>query len=130
RFGRYLSCTKFPACRGKIPLDSEGQKIVAETTTEKCEVCGKPMVIRTGRRGKFLACSGYPACKNTYSLDAQGNKVAGSQPVVTTRTCPKCGNAFWLRQGKRGAFLACSGYPKCRNILPVSKEEAATIRGS
>ena len=25
-----------------------------------CDECGKPMVIREGRRGKFLGCTGYP----------------------------------------------------------------------
>lgn len=35
-----------------------------EITDEKCEKCGRPMVVKTGRYGKFLACSGYPECKN------------------------------------------------------------------
>ena len=30
-----------------------------------CDECGKPMIIRNGRRGQFLGCSGYPKCKNT-----------------------------------------------------------------
>lgn len=129
RFGQYLSCTQFPKCKGKIQLDSAGQKVVPQETSEVCELCGKPMVIRMGRRGRFLACSGYPACKNTYSLDAEGKKIIASRPVVTDRMCPKCQkNPFWLRQGKRGYFLACSGFPKCRNLLKVSKENAEAIK--
>ena len=27
-----------------------------------------------------------------------------------------------LRQGSRGAFLGCTGYPKCRNALPVDDQ--------
>ena len=27
-----------------------------------------------------------------------------------------------LRQGSRGAFLGCTGYPKCRNLLPVDDQ--------
>jgi DNA topoisomerase-1 len=34
-----------------------------------CPECGKPMVIRGGRRGDFLACSGYPKCRNAMSLE-------------------------------------------------------------
>ncbi|MFH1618787.1 MAG: topoisomerase DNA-binding C4 zinc finger domain-containing protein, partial [bacterium] len=129
RFGQYLSCSTFPKCRGKVPLDADGNKIVPEETKEVCEICGKPMVIRTGRRGKFLACSGYPDCKNTYSIDAQGRKVASTRPVVTGRICAKCNkNALWLRLGKRGYFLACSGFPKCRNLIKVSKGDAETIK--
>ncbi len=36
-----------------------------------CDECGKPMVIRNGRRGKFLGCSGYPKCKNTAEVPAK-----------------------------------------------------------
>jgi DNA topoisomerase-1 len=123
RFGKYLSCSAFPKCKGKIQLGADGQKIVPEKTDEVCDICGKPMVIRTGRKGRFLACSGYPACKNTFSLDAEGRKIEGSRPLATSRKCQKCGSFMWLRLGKRGHFLACSGFPKCRNIKPVSKDE-------
>ena len=34
-------------------------------SSEVCEKCGKPMVVKRGFRGAFLACSGYPDCKNT-----------------------------------------------------------------
>ncbi|MFH2203768.1 MAG: type I DNA topoisomerase [Elusimicrobiota bacterium] len=128
RFGKYLSCGDFPKCKGKIQLDSEGQKIVPEKTDHVCEICGKPMVIRTGRKGRFLACSGYPACKNTYSLDENGNKVEGSRPLITPRLCNKCQSPMWMRLGKRGHFLACSGFPKCRNLKPLSKDNSAIIR--
>ena len=66
RFGKYLSCGKFPKCKGKIQLDEDGNKVVPETTDEICEVCDKGMVIRTGRKGRFLACSGYPDCRPEY----------------------------------------------------------------
>ena len=129
RFGKYLSCSTFPKCKGKIQLTPEGQKVVLEKTGDLCDLCGKEMVIRTGRKGKFLACSGYPACKNTYSLDpVTGQKVEGSRPLVTSRKCNKCSNFLWLRKGKRGFFLACSGFPKCRNIKPVSKDEGEKLR--
>ena len=130
RFGKYLSCSGFPRCKGKIPLGADGNKIVPEETGEKCELCGKSMVIRTGRRGRFLACSGYPVCKNTYSLDAEGRKIEGSRPLVTDIPCRKCGSFMWLRLGKRGYFLACSGFPKCRNIKPVAKDEGERLRAA
>ena len=129
RFGKYLSCTAFPKCKGKVQIGADGEKIVPEKTDESCDICGKPMVIRMGRKGRFLACSGYPACKNTFSLDAEGRKIEGSRPVATSRKCEKCGTFMWLRLGKRGHFLACAGFPKCRNIKPVSKEDGETLRG-
>lgn len=128
RFGKYLSCTAFPKCKGKIQLTPEGKKVVLETTGEKCDMCGKDLVIRVGRKGKFLACAGYPACKNTYSLDAEGKKIEDSRPLLSSRLCNKCSSPFWLRKGKRGFFLACSAFPKCRNIKPVAKEEGEKLR--
>jgi four helix bundle suffix protein len=39
-----------------------------------CQLCGKPMVLRTAKQGKnagsqFLGCSGYPGCKSTSPID-------------------------------------------------------------
>lgn len=128
RFGKYLSCSTFPKCKGKIQLTPEGQKVVLETTGENCDLCAKAMVIRTGRKGRFMACSGYPDCKNTFSLDADGKKIEGSRPLLTARPCNKCGKHMWLRTGKRGFFLTCPGYPKCRNLKPVSKDEGEKLK--
>ena len=127
RFGEYLVCSD-DTCKGKINLTSTGEKVQPEKTNEVCDKCGKPMVIRMGRRGKFLACSGYPACKNTFSLDAQGNKVASTGPIVTDRLCEKCGKPMVLRTSKRGEFLGCSGYPKCKTIVTVTPDEIAQIK--
>lgn len=127
RFGEYLVCSD-DTCKGKVNLTSTGEKVQPEKTDEICDKCGKPMVIRTGRRGKFLACSGYPACKNTFSLDAQGHKVASTGPIVTDRLCEKCGKPMVLRSSKRGEFLGCSGYPKCKTIVTVTPDEIAQIK--
>ena len=130
RFGEYLVCSD-DTCKGKINLSSSGEKIAKETpqaTGEICDKCGSPMVIRNGRRGKFLACSAYPKCKNTYSLDEAGNKVTSSGPIVTDRKCEKCGKPMVLRTSKRGEFLGCSGYPKCKTIVTVTPQEIAQIK--
>lgn len=47
-------------------------------------------------------------------------------PVVTTKptehTCEKCSKPMVIREGKRGPFLACTGYPKCKNAKDVDAE--------
>ncbi len=68
RFGKFLSCPKFPACKFKIGLTASGEKKVLIVTNIPCEKCGAPMVERTGRRGKFLACSKFPQCRSTKSV--------------------------------------------------------------
>jgi DNA topoisomerase I len=120
RFGRYLSCKAYPRCKNKVSLDSQGKKIVPEVTDKKCEKCGKNLVKRFGRRGPFLACSGYPECRTTYSMDKEGNIVIRPAPQMTDKKCEKCGKPMLLRVGKRGPFLACSGFPRCRNLKKVA----------
>lgn len=129
RFGEYLVCSD-ETCKGKVNLTSSGEKVQPQATNEICDKCGAPMVIRTGRRGKFMACSAYPKCKNTYSVDADGNKVASSGPIVTDVKCEKCGKPMVLRNSKRGEFLGCSGYPKCKTIVTVTPEEIAKIKAA
>lgn len=123
RFGKYMSCKTYPACKNKISLDASGKKIVPEVTDKKCDKCGKPLVKRFGRRGPFLACSGYPECKTTYSVDKEGNLVMKPPPQMTDKKCEKCGKPMLLRIGKRGPFMTCSGFPKCRNLKRIAAEK-------
>ena len=80
-----------------------------------CELCGRPMVIKSGRFGEFMACSGYPDCKNT-------------KPIVKSVgvTCPDCGGDIVAKRGKSGKiFYGCSNYPTCNRAFwykPVDKK--------
>jgi len=126
RSGRYLSCSRYPDCKSTIPVDRNGQKVVPQETGEICPACSKPMVLRTGRGfggrpSSYLACTGYPECKTTFPVDKDGNKVIRPKPEPTEEKCQKCGRMMWKRVGKRGPFLACSGFPKCRNIKPFPR---------
>lgn len=127
RFGEYLACSRYPECKGKKSL-SGVEKAAPQATDEKCDKCGSPMVIRSGRRGKFMACSAYPKCKNTFSVGADGKKVEGSGKITTDIKCEKCGKPMILRASKRGEFLGCSGYPKCKTIVTVTPDEIAEIK--
>ena len=40
---------------------------------------------------------------------------------VTDIPCSKCGKMMVVRMGRFGKFLACPGFPECRNILPYDK---------
>ena len=55
---------------GSAALPSNGVPANIPTDID-CDECGKPMIIRTGRRGRFLGCSGYPKCKNTGEVPAK-----------------------------------------------------------
>ena len=81
---------------------------------EKCDTCGKPMLIKWGRNGQFLACSGYPECKTTRPLEAP------PEPIETDEKCDNCGSTMVIRQGRYGEFMACSRYPECKTTKPIS----------
>ena len=44
------------------------------------------------------------------------------EPEVTDILCEKCGRNMVIREGKYGKFLACPGYPQCRNAKPIRVE--------
>jgi len=99
-----------------------------QKTDEKCPICLSPMYLRESRYGKYLSCSRFPKCKGKIPLDREGNKQEVFNPVKTDRICDKCGkNHMLLRKSTRGYFLACSGFPKCRNAQSVSQEEVDRI---
>ena len=81
-------------------------------TDQICEKCGGMMVEREGKYGKFLACSNYPKCKNTRAINE----------VKSEEKCPKCGETMVEKQGQFGKYLYC---PNCRNT--VSQAENAGI---
>ena len=100
-------------------------------TDVKCEKCGKPMVIRLGRNGAFLSCTGYPECDGTSDLPpelaAKYSTGGPPAPEVPEQMCEKCGKPMAVKRGRFGFFLACTGYPDCRNTKKiVMKEGAAT----
>jgi DNA topoisomerase-1 len=45
------------------------------------------------------------------------------QELPTDQVCEKCGKPMVQKWGQFGSFLACSGYPECKNTKEVAKEE-------
>ena len=102
-------------------LSVKGVGIPTELTCPQCE---KPLRIKVGKNGHFIACSGYPEC--TYSSDYSRDEKGKIQPVeydeeeVTDKVCEKCGNPMVIKRGRYGGFLACSGYPECKNTQSLN----------
>jgi len=92
-----------------------------------CSKCDRPMAVKSGRNGIFLACTGYPECRNTsnFTRDEKGRIIVETVAETGKKegTCEKCGRPMVTKNGKYGSFIACSGYPECKNIWspePVS----------
>ncbi len=103
RFGRFMACSAYPACRNAKPLKEDGVTVAEpEKTGDKCPTCGKDMTLRSGRFGKFIACEDYPTCKTT-------------KPITLGIKCPKCGKGELVerRSKARRFFYGCSAYPDC-----------------
>jgi DNA topoisomerase-1 len=128
--GRFLSCSGYGAkenpCVYAAPIDREGRPRLPERINLKCPADGKPMVLRTGRFGPFLT-SEDPKTKFVLNLDKKSRiKLPAAPPLVTAITCPKCGKSpLNLRAGKRGPWLGCAAFPKCRGRETFAKIDPA-----
>ncbi len=114
----FIGCSGWKeGCKYIKPREGEPERPEPVETEHKCPTCGKPMILRWGRKGQFLGCSGYPECKTTMNLSADGTPVVTSKP--TEHKCDKCGSPMALRNGRSGPFLGCTAYPKCKTIWDV-----------
>ena len=100
--GYFLSCEKYPKCKGTRDLgpNGDGTPAPVRMTDILCDKCGKPFLIKSGRFGEFLSCTGYPACKNT-------------RPIPLGVPCPQCGgDIIEIRSKKKGgrSFYGCANY--------------------
>jgi len=93
-----------------------------ETPTDiVCEKCSSPMIIKWGKRGRFVACSNYPECKNTMNIpEGNGADASPGETLSTDIICGHCGKGMTIKEGRFGKFLGCSGYPECKNTMPIN----------
>ncbi|MBL8008414.1 MAG: topoisomerase DNA-binding C4 zinc finger domain-containing protein, partial [Ignavibacteria bacterium] len=114
RNGQFLSCERFPKCKGALPLEQPDEKEIENSKNIFCDICKAPMQLKVGKYGKFYGCTNYPKCK-------------GIKPVTLGIKCPKCKEGeILIRKSKRGrAFFGCTNYPECdfiTNTMPVIQE--------
>lgn len=75
RFGKFLSCSRFPDCRYTATY-------VEKVEGMKCPDCGGDVVIKKTRKGKtFFGCSNYPKCKWASWRKPQGEAGSKKQEV-------------------------------------------------
>lgn len=78
-------------------------KVPDELSDEYCDVCGKQMVVKSGKFGRFLACPAYPECSFTKPL-----------VIEMPGKCPKCGSRILKRTSQKGyTFYACERGADC-----------------
>ncbi len=146
KHGRFLSCGSYPACTYANPVDREGRPLLP-TQLDLLSPNGIAMVQRHGRFGEFLvedlprpvkpakaksrkkktaadAAAATPPAPGPFilNIDRKGGLRLPSPPAyLTALPCPKCASPLNLRDGKRGAWLGCSRFPKCRGRESFAK---------
>jgi DNA topoisomerase-1 len=49
------------------------------------------------------------------------------EEIPTEHTCEKCGSPMVIKWGRNGSFLACSGYPDCKNTKEFQRREDGSV---
>jgi len=71
-------------------------------------------------------------------LDEAEKKIGDSEVEETDEICDKCSQPMIVKWGRFGKFMACSGYPDCKNTKQIAKEgsdgkavsESTTVEGA
>jgi DNA topoisomerase-1 len=138
--GFYLACDE---CKATCDFtrDDKGVPVPAPPLRLKdevrCELCGRPMVLKKSRFGPFLACPGYPECRNTKPLKVDNGEVTTEShvppeipPGVLEAPCPKCGKPMVLKRSHKGSwFMSCREYPKCDGTRAIPSEFPCPVPG-
>ena len=103
RYGKFLACPNFPACRNT--------KNIQQEISVPCPKCGAKVLEKRSHRGKkFYGCERWPDC----------DFVAWNPPVE--ERCPKCGGYMTLSETRRGRFHVCAN-EQCRFRVQLPEEE-------
>jgi DNA topoisomerase-1 len=112
----------------------ENIKRLEQVTSEKCEVCGSPLVLRWGKFGTFFACSAYnkkdpTSCtftKENIAAKPDLNTPEAQEAGDTEEYCENCGKVMVMRRGLFGPFMSCPDYnadPPCKTFRKLSQKQ-------
>lgn len=100
RFGKFLACPNFPACRNTMALPNN--------IGVPCPKCGAELLERVSKKGrKFYGCARYPEC----------DFVSWDRPVA--EKCPVCGSRMVLKRGAKDATYHVCVNETCRHRVKV-----------
>lgn len=130
KYGPFYSCSnrcKTPKLEGeklgrvnKIIEDMESDiDFEVHKSHLKCPKCSQGNIIlkiHPENKSKSFACS-------NEECDWSGGKTSiDLKDLDKIQICPDCGGILILRNGKKGPFLGCSNFPKCRHITNIESK--------
>jgi DNA topoisomerase-1 len=121
RFGTFFTCEGAPDCPTIMNLGSDGKPVVSTLPSpHSCPQCGKKLLLKFSKTGnRYVQCTDAKGCKFISDADENGAPV---KPPETGIVCDKCSSPMTIKKSWRGPFLACTGYPKCRNAKSINAE--------
>lgn len=96
------------------------QKFTAKVETELDEVESGDVEWKS-MLSKFY--TGFDKTLNSAEKKMDGERVKVPE-IESDVVCEKCGRKMVIRMGKFGKFLACPGFPECKNTRPIEDETA------
>ena len=133
---------------GKIYVKEKVEELVKAKKGKETDVLtstGAKYLLKTGRFGSYLESENFSKDNDRMPLPPEirkmlaNNKIEEKNGVVQINTelkkikdeedrilkaagkCEKCGRPFKISRGRWGKFLACTGYPECKNIKKIEK---------
>ncbi|MGL4997440.1 MAG: type I DNA topoisomerase [Cetobacterium sp.] len=115
--------------------------------TDVCSAAGNRLLLKLGRFGSYLESENFKEDNERVSLPGEVKKLLmnGSieeengivqlkwimdgiqkeeeEILKNAGNCEKCGKPFKIGRGRWGKFLACTGYPDCKNIKKLEKDK-------
>ncbi|RRD39044.1 type I DNA topoisomerase [Leptotrichia sp. OH3620_COT-345] len=140
---------------GKIFIKAEVEKLQADKKgllTDFFTEENKRYLLKKGRFGEYLESEDYENDQKRMSLPlsvkqkykkgtlSEKNGILEINEEITgilneerkiieeAGTCEKCGRSFEIKIGRFGKFLACTGYPDCKNIKAIPKSKTASSK--
>jgi DNA topoisomerase-1 len=135
--------------KGKIYVKEAIEKKLEDKNGKKTDMYtenGKNLLLKYGRFGSYLESENYKEDNIRISLPSEIRKMLAQELVKEENNivylkeifenikkeeeqiikeagkCEKCGSPFEIKRGRFGKFLACTGYPECKNIKKIPKK--------
>lgn len=71
--GAFLSCARYPECKGTLDVKALAK---SRKLDKRCPKCGLLLLERKSAKGKFWGCSGYPTCRHLEPIASRATKTA------------------------------------------------------
>ena len=134
---------------GKIHVKDIVEQKIAEKKGKPTDVLadnGSSMLLKFGRFGSYLESENYssdnirtplpseikkalalneiPEENGVVKLNLRLQAIKSEEKAILDKAgvCEKCGRPFRIGKGRWGRYLACTGYPECKNIKTLDKD--------